>query len=78
MAFNREVLARLLEKNDAELWRAIRIIAINNGVTLPEPTPPPQDMRRLRTLLGSAETEKYREALDIVEKYRRQGSPFRP
>ena len=64
---------RLLSQNDERLWSAIRMIASQNGVSLPSATPPAEDMRRLRDAIGGITDDDVGNAVRIVNEMRRRG-----
>ena len=50
MRIDRGKLQELLSKPDSELWGEIVSIAAKHGYTLPEKTPPHEELERLRSL----------------------------
>ena len=71
MKINRDKVARLSSLGDSELWDEIRGIAGSHGFKLPEKTPSPTEMAKLReALLGSTQAN-LKEAMRVINNYKR-------
>ena len=68
---------RLLAQSDEKLWSAIRMIASQNGVSLPATTPPAEDMRCLRDAVAGISDNDVSNAVRIVNEMRRRGEERR-
>ena len=73
MNFDASALERLLAQSDERLWQTISRIASMNGISLPSAAPPSSEMAKLRTLLASAESTSYEDALKTLERYKKGG-----
>ncbi len=62
----------LLQMDDRTLWQQIRGIAAARGITLPEGTPPPGEMAKLRSLAGGCSQADMAEALRTLQNYRKK------
>ena len=71
MKIDKEKLAKLLEKNDQELWREVVLLARSKGITLPENPPPKSEMDKMRAAVSHGSTFKLAEAARILDKYRK-------
>ncbi len=72
MQFDYNMLRSLLSLPDEQLWQTINSIANQNGVNLPKGTPPATELARLRNALGSTQNPNLREAMDIVNEYKKR------
>lgn len=72
MKFNKEQLRALAALPDNELWVQVRKIAGQYGFKLPEPTPSPAELQKLRAVLANPEQIKMSEAIRLVNEYRRK------
>ncbi|MBP3436842.1 MAG: hypothetical protein J6K61_02910 [Clostridia bacterium] len=75
MQFNPEALRQLLEQDDVALWKALRRIAAENGIALPERQPSPADMQKLRQTLKGASQKSVEEAASLIHTYKRGRNP---
>lgn len=72
MQFDYNMLSRLVSLSDEQLWQTIRRIASQNGISLPEGTPPAHELARLRQAMSSTQNPNVAEAMDIVNQYKKQ------
>lgn len=70
MKFDPQAMQNLLALDDAALWEKIRSIAGAAGVSLSVTPPPPEEMRRLRGMMGGAGQADVAEALRTISRYR--------
>ena len=68
--FDINMFRAVLALPDEQLWQTIKGIAKQNGVRLPDGTPPREELARLRSVLGASKPD-MNEALKIVEKYKK-------
>ena len=73
MKINKEKLDELMGKSDAELWSVINGIAAKHGCELPQGTPSKAEMDKIRAILGSADKLNMRDAMRLMQEYKRQG-----
>ena len=73
MQLDPNTVNRLVSQSDDKLWSAIRMIATQNGVSLPATTPPAEDMRRLRDAIAGISDSDVGNAVRIVNEMRRRG-----
>lgn len=72
MQFDYNMLQSLLALSDDQLWQAICSIARQSGVVLPQSAPPSAELKRLRNALNNTQNPNINEALQIVNKYKKQ------
>lgn len=72
MKIDKEKLEKLLEKDDAELWREVVTIARGKGLNLPDTPPPKSEMDKMRAAVGHGSGFRLAEAMRIIDKYRRE------
>ena len=72
MRINKEEIKALCEKSDKELWQGLRAIAAENGYTLPEKTPPHEDLERVRSIISGKEKIGLGEAVRILNSYKKR------
>ena len=70
MKFNQNAMKNLLALDDAALWQTVRGLAAASGVALSETPPPPDEMQRLRTMLGGCGQQDVAGALATLSRYR--------
>ncbi len=73
MKIDKEKLMELSGKSDAELWRVISEIAGKHGYALPKNTPEKSEMDKIRAIMGNADKINMREAMRILQEYKRRG-----
>lgn len=73
MKIDREKLLELQAKSDSELWQVINEIAGKHGYNLPKNTPSKSEMDKIRSVLGSADKINMREAMRLMQEYKRRG-----
>ena len=71
MKFDPNAMAALLSLDDASLWEKITSIAAGSGVTLSRTTPPPEEMKKLRALMGGAGQADVANAMATLARYKR-------
>ena len=71
MKFDPNAMAALLSLDDASLWEKITAIAAGSGVTLSRTTPPPEEMKKLRALMGGAGQADVANAMATLARYKR-------
>ncbi len=74
MKFSQDMMKQLSGLDDAQLWQAIRKIASSHGYTLPDVTPRPEDLKRVRQVLNGDAKMSYAEARRIINSYKNGGS----
>ena len=72
MKLDKEKLAELSQKSDGELWEIISDVAAKHGYTLPKGTPQKAEMEKIRAIMGSADKINMREAMRILQEYKRR------
>ncbi len=72
MKIDKEKLAELSGKSDSELWQVINEIAAKHGYDLPKNTPKKSEMDKIRAIMGSADKINMREAMRILQEYKRR------
>lgn len=72
MKIDKEKLRELSEKSDAELWQTISGIAAKHGYSLPSNTPTEAEMNKIRSILGGADKLNMREAMRLMQEYKRR------
>lgn len=70
MKFDPQAMQNLLALDDTALWQRIRSIAAAAGLSLSATPPPPEDMRRLRGMMGGAGQADVAEALRTLSRFR--------
>ncbi len=70
MRLDRDMLNAMVALPDDELWRKIVEIAKSHGFTLPESTPPHDEMERLRDLVRDGARLNLASAIKILNKYK--------
>lgn len=73
MRLDKEQLMQLTALPDKELWEKIVEFARGYGFTLPEKTPPPEQMQKLRGAVNPSGKANLGEALKVINEYRRGG-----
>ena len=73
MRIDKEKLLALSEKSDAELWQAISEIAEKHGYALPKNAPQKSEMDKIRAIMGNADKINMREAMRMLQEYKRRG-----
>ncbi len=71
MKIDNDKLAALAALPDRELWATICTIAKSHGFTLPEKTPPHEQLERLRQTVMGGNKPNLREAIKIINDYRK-------
>ncbi len=72
MKIDQNAVRELLSHSDAEVWQTIRQIAGSKGFRLPEKTPDPAQMQKLRATLGDPSGIRLGDAIRIVNEYRKE------
>ncbi len=73
MKINREKVMELAAKPDGELWCEVVKIAKSHGISLPEKTPPHEELEKLRGAVTGAKLN-VGDALRIIDTYRKSGT----
>lgn len=73
MKIDKDKLSELAGKSDAELWAIINGIAAKHGYNLPKSTPAKADMDKIRGIMGSPEKFNMREAMRLMNEYKKRG-----
>ncbi len=73
MRLDKEQLQQLTSLPDKELWEKIVAFARGYGLTLPEATPPPEQMQKLRSAVNPSGKANLAEALRVINEYRKGG-----
>jgi hypothetical protein len=73
MKINREKILELAAKSDTELWCEVVKIARTYGISLPEKTPPHEELEKLR---GAVSGTKFNaaDAIRLIDAYRKRES----
>ncbi len=71
MRVDKEKLAKLLEKNDEELWKEIVSLAEKKGFAMPKDPPPKSEMDRMRAAVAHGGTFNLAHAAKILDNYRK-------
>ena len=71
MRFDKDTLNAMIELPDDELWKTVVDIAKTHGFTLPEKTPPHEELERLRNLARDGAKMNVATALKLLNKYKR-------
>lgn len=69
MRFDKEKLAELIALPDDELWRTVVSIGKTHGFTLPQKTPPHEDLEKLRKIAKDGAKMNVTAAMRILGKY---------
>ena len=72
MKIDQGLIAELVALSDDELWRRIHEMARMHGVKLPEATPPPETLARLRGAVRGNGTLKVTEAISVIGRYMKE------
>lgn len=72
MKIDKEKLAKLLEKNDEDLWREVVILADKKGFKLPSAPPPKSEMEKMRAAVAHGGTFNLAKAAKILDNYRKE------
>ena len=72
MKIDREKLKEYANKGDSELWLDVRGMTKKYGYTLPELTPPHEDMERLRGILRGDEKISLSEGMKLLNNYKKR------
>ena len=72
MKIDQRLIAELVVLPDDELWRRIREMAGLHGIKLPEATPPPETLSRLRGAVRGNGTLKVTEAISVIGRYMKE------
>ena len=73
MRIDKEKLAKLLEKNDEELWREVVTIAAEKGYALPKNPPPKSEMDKMRAAVSGGGPLSLAKAAKLLDNYRKGG-----
>lgn len=71
MKINRDELKKLAEKSDSDLWREIQRIAKSHGYSIPEATPKPEELEKIRRALLGTEKINLTDAAKIISNYKK-------
>ena len=72
MKIDEKLIQELVALPDDELWRRIHEMAKTHGVRLPEATPPPETLDRLRGAVRGNGTLKVTEAISVIGRYMKE------
>ena len=72
MKIDEKLIQELVVLSDDELWRRIHEMAKTHGIRLPEATPPPETLARLRGAVRGNGSLKVAEAAAVIGKYMRE------
>ncbi len=70
MNFNPQAMQALLALDDTALWARICGIAKRAGISLSPVPPPPEEMSKLRAMMGGSGQGDIAKALDTLARYR--------
>ncbi len=73
MKIDKEKLRALANKSDAELWDTINKIAAKHGYDLPKSAPGKAEMDKIRAIMGSPDKFNMRDAMRLMQEYKRRG-----
>lgn len=68
MQFDAQTMQRIMKQDDATLWRTVRQVAAQYGITLPEGAPSAADMARLRAILSTQGTWDAQSAMEVLKR----------
>lgn len=71
MRLDRDKLENMIALPDDELWAAVVEIGKSHGFTLPEKTPPHDELEKLRSIARDGSRMSLAGALRILSKYRK-------
>ena len=71
MRIDAAMLEKLLKEDDDHLWHEIVALAKKKGFTLPEKTPAPAEMQKLRGVLAHPEKIDMLEAFRLLNHFRK-------
>lgn len=71
MRLDKDIMERLLKQDDESLWKSIVSIAKSKGVTLPQKTPTPEEMKKLRGVLANPDKIDMVQAMKLLNHYRK-------
>ena len=71
MRLDKDMMERLLKQDDESLWKSIVSIAKSKGVTLPQKTPNPEEMKKLRGVLANPDKIDMVQAMKLLNQYRK-------
>ena len=74
MKINREELKEYAKHSDEVLWNEMRGIEAKYGYSLPEKTPPHNDMERVRQIMLGNEKISMSEGMEILNSYKSKAS----
>ncbi|MBR6546307.1 MAG: hypothetical protein IKT72_05195 [Clostridia bacterium] len=69
MKIDPELIRELVALSDDALWRRIHEMAKTHGIALPEATPPPETLAKLRAAVRGNGTLKIAEAASVIGRY---------
>jgi hypothetical protein len=69
MRFDKEKLNALIDLPDDELWRTVVTIGKTHGFTLPQKTPPHDELEKLRKIARDGAKMNVGAAMRILSKY---------
>lgn len=72
MRINKQQLERLTALSDEKLWREIVALGKNFGATLPEKTPPHEELMKLRSIISGGKIS-LSDAAKILNEYKKGG-----
>ena len=72
MKVNKDDLAKLAEKSDAELWQQIQAIAESHGYSLPAKMPSRENMQKIRSAMLGMEKLNISDAAKILNSYKKK------
>ena len=70
MRLDRDKLMNMISLPDDELWRSVVEIAKMHGFTLPEKTPPHEELEKLREIARDGSKMNVASALKVLSKYK--------
>ena len=72
MRVNKDELAKLAQKSDAELWQEIQGIAARHGYTLSEAMPSRENMQKIRSAMLGVERINLSDAARIINAHKKK------
>ena len=72
MKIDEKLIAELVVLPDDELWKRIHDMAKTHGIKLPEATPPPETLAKLRGAVRGNGTLKVAEAAGVIGRYMKE------
>lgn len=70
MKINKEKLMEMAKLEDSELWREIRNEAAKFGYSLPEKTPSPEEMAKIKSIMKNADKISAGDVLKLMSAFK--------